>query len=294
MKNRVLSAALLIFSVAGSSFALDKADFEIKFRKNMNLSTRKKIVVGETSPAPFLGLKEVPITVDGRELKVYLSQDEKNFYWGNVYEKDKYALFISTDDKKFLMGTIYDMAKDPDAERWKKISLKNVKSTGSRKAPVTLVEYSDLQCPYCSKGHEFVDKELPKIFPSDKLRIVFKHYPLDFHPWAEPAAIAAECAAAQNAFWPMADKFFTNAKDTTKENVAQKTADYVKELGLNKETFARCLTNPKTLEKIKAEEAEGESVGVSGTPAFVVNGRLIGGLSPDDIKAVIEEKLSEK
>src|SRR5207245_1403680 len=107
-----------------------------------------------------------------------------------------------------------DLTQSPDAEHLKLISEATGHSKGSKSAPVTVVEYSDLECAYCKKAHEAIDSQLYKTYTKDQVRLVFKHFPLTLHPWAEQAAVATECAAKQreDSFWGMQGLIFKNAE----------------------------------------------------------------------------------
>jgi protein-disulfide isomerase len=157
---------------------------------------------------------------------------------------------------------------------------------GNPDAPVTIVEFSDFQCPYCSRAANTVEQILAK-YPND-VRFVYKHFPLGFHPWAKPAAIASECAAAQNddAFWSLHDKFFENQKALNPGNVIAKSKEYLAGSGIDMEKWATCAENQES-EEYKAASAAvdaametGKKHGVSGTPGFFVNGRFLNGAQP--------------
>jgi protein-disulfide isomerase len=115
------------------------------------------------------------------------------------------------------------------------------------------------------------------------------------HPWAEPAAIASRCAEQQKpaGFWKLYDYYFQNQKDITAQNLKDKSLEALKGSGVDATKFGDCLDNKKTLDAVKAEQAEGTSVGVNGTPAFIINGRLISGAQPyESFKAIIDDELA--
>ncbi len=157
---------------------------------------------------------------------------------------------------------------------------------GNADAPVTIIEYSDFQCPYCSKAADTVAQILAK-YPND-VKFVFQHFPLGFHPWAKPAAIAAECAAAQdaNAFWSLHDNFFKNQKALNPGNVMAKSKEYLAGSEIDVEKWSDCAENKDSSEykaasaAVDAAVATGQKFGVSGTPGFFVNGRFLSGAVP--------------
>jgi protein-disulfide isomerase len=158
----------------------------------------------------------------------------------------------------------------------------------SAKAQVTVVEFSDFQCPFCSRGAGTVT-EVEKAY-GDKVRIVFKHNPLPFHPNAKPASQAAIAAGKQGKFWEFYDKAFANQQNLTEENFVA----WAKELGLNVDKFNTDRKDAAVAKQIEDDLALGTTVGIRGTPAFVINGRKIVGAQPIGVfKAVIDEELKK-
>jgi len=155
---------------------------------------------------------------------------------------------------------------------------------GDQSASVIMVLFSDLQCPYCSRFHK-TTKEVIENY-SKKVKVVFKHFPLEqIHPFARPAALAAECAGEQGKFWEYIDDIFSNQGNITTEYFLI-LADNLK---LNSVEFKECLQSEKYNKKIEADLEEGKKAGVKGTPASIINGELISGsLSFDQIKIKID------
>jgi len=126
------------------------------------------------------------------------------------------------------------------------------------------------------------------------VKLVYKFFPLGFHPWAEPAAVAAACAYQQDpdSFWKLYDYFFTNQQQLNPQNVKEKAQEELKGTKVNMDKWNDCFDNKKTLDMIKADQADGAAVGVTGTPAFIINGRKISGAQPfQNFKAVIDDEL---
>ncbi|PIT93637.1 hypothetical protein COU00_03360 [Candidatus Falkowbacteria bacterium CG10_big_fil_rev_8_21_14_0_10_43_11] len=160
---------------------------------------------------------------------------------------------------------------------------------GEKNAAVTVIEYSDFQCPYCSRHNGTMEQIYNEY--KDKVLFVYRHFPLNsIHPEAQKAAEASECAAEQGKFWEMHDKIFA-------DNAAQKMSveQWKKEatdLGLNAKKFNDCLDNGQYAGKIAQEQNDGGAAGVQGTPVTFINGELISGAVPyEQIKAAIEAKL---
>ena len=159
---------------------------------------------------------------------------------------------------------------------------------GPNNALVTIVEFSDYQCPFCSRAHNTI-LELEKQYEG-KIRVVMKQHPLDFHPRAKPAALAALAAGEQGKYWQMHDKLFANQQqleDATFEG-------YAKDLGLNVEKWKADMQLPKFQQQIAKETALAMQIGATGTPAFFINGKKISGAQPiDNFKRVIDEELGK-
>jgi len=158
---------------------------------------------------------------------------------------------------------------------------------GDSNAKVTLVEYSDFQCPYCATLNTTLDKILTDY--KGEVRLVYRQFPLtSLHANAQKAAEASECANDQGKFWEMHDKLFANQSDLSVDNLKK----WAKELGLKSSTFDDCLDSGKYTKKVQDQETEGVSYGVEGTPATFVNGTLVSGAQPyDNFKSLIDSLL---
>lgn len=157
---------------------------------------------------------------------------------------------------------------------------------GDKNAKVTLIEFSDFQCPYCGRVEPTIEKILKDY--SGKVRLVYRHFPLSFHENAQKAAEASECASEQGKFWEMHDKMYANQTTLTVDDLK----GYAKGLGLNTSQFNSCLDSGKYASKVSAQEAEGQAAGVNGTPATFVNGTLVSGAVPyEQFKAAIDAAL---
>jgi protein-disulfide isomerase len=159
-------------------------------------------------------------------------------------------------------------------------------SLGAKDAPVTIVEFTDFQCPYC-KATEATLKQLRTKY-GDKIRLVHMDYPLSFHAHAMDAAKAARCANDQGKFWEFHDSLFTNQGKLSAPDL--KTT--AKTLGLNSAEFDACFDKGKHEGEIKKDFAAGEKLGVDGTPAFFIDGRpLVGAQPPAQFEQVIDDEL---
>jgi protein-disulfide isomerase len=159
---------------------------------------------------------------------------------------------------------------------------------GPATAKVTVVEWSDFQCPYCSRVTPTL-KQLKDEYKDD-VRVVFKHNPLSFHNRAMAAAQAAEAAGKQGKFWEMHDKLFENQKALTDENFVE----WAKELGLDVGKFQQDMKDPALEKKIQQQQQQGVTLGARGTPAFFINGRFLSGAQPlPAFKALVDEEMKK-
>jgi protein-disulfide isomerase len=157
---------------------------------------------------------------------------------------------------------------------------------GPANARITIVEFSDFQCPYCSKAVAQINATL-KAYPND-IRLIFKQYPLDSHPQAGISAAASLAAHAQGKFWPMHDVMFANRSKLSRDSILA----WAKDIGLDMKRFTADLDSDLIRKAVLRDQADGDKVGVEGTPTVFLNGqRYNGDLAPDTIKPVIEGEL---
>ncbi|GHG91175.1 thioredoxin domain-containing protein [Comamonas sp. JC664] len=167
-----------------------------------------------------------------------------------------------------------------------KVPIENSPVHGSADALITLVEFSDYECPFCSRANATVE-QLEKQY-GNKLRVVMKQNPLSFHPRAKPAAIAAMAAGEQGKYWEYHAKLFQNQKKLDDASLEQ----YAKDIGLDMAKWKAELANPKFQDIITRDQALASQLGASGTPAFFINGRFLSGAQPiANFQALIDEEL---
>jgi protein-disulfide isomerase len=150
-----------------------------------------------------------------------------------------------------------------------KISTDGDPVRGPATAKVTIVEFSDFQCPYCAKATGEVKQILDK-YPKE-VRFIFKQFPLDIHSQAAVAAEAALAAQAQGKFWEMHDKLYANFRSISRARILE----WAQELGLDATRFKTDLDSHKYLARVTAEEKQGEDAGVAGTPTFYIDGKKL-------------------
>ena len=163
---------------------------------------------------------------------------------------------------------------------------------GNPDAPITIVEFSDFQCPFCQRGGNTV-KELVQKYPND-VRVVFKHNPLNFHQEAPGASKAALAAGEQGKFWEMHDKLFASFSSFKGQDMKELTAKFAAELGLNVDKFKQDYDNPRFQQIIDADLKLGATLGVRGTPHFFVNGERVSGAQPiTAFEDIVKRQLNE-
>lgn len=161
-------------------------------------------------------------------------------------------------------------------------------SRGPDGAKVTIVEFSDFQCPFCSKAEDSVSQVMEQY--AGKVKLVFRHFPLSFHPNAEKAAEAAMCAEEQGKFWEMHKVLFANQQKLGVDDLKAHAAT----LGLDTAKFNACLDGGSKKAIVEADQKAGSEAGVNGTPAFFINGKMLSGALPfAEFKKVIDAELAK-
>jgi protein-disulfide isomerase len=204
------------------------------------------------------------------------------------------SFLVSQDGRYFISGEVVDLTADPLQAVMKKIDLKGEPARGPADAKVTIVEYSDFQCPFCSRGYQILEEQvLPEY--KDKVKFYFKNLPLkSIHPWAEGAAIAARCAEQQSAegFWSFYHALFKNQRDINQDNLKDKVTQFAKDAHLDEAKFAQCFSTKAPQADIDRDVEEATAVGASSTPTFFINGRRLEGAQPfENFKAIIDQEL---
>ncbi len=228
-------------------------------------------------------------------------QDINAFYEANKQRfnqpLDKVAAqiqqYLKTENRNKAMGDLADRLKPDYAVKMLlpplrvKVGEEGSPSLGPNDAPVTIVEFSDFQCPFCSQLSKTLHEVVGKY--GDKVHLVYRQFPLSqIHPFAEKAAEASLCAADQNHFWELHDLMFGTQNALKEGDLTAKAA----QLKLDTVAFNGCLTSGKYAARVKQEQRKGFSLGVATTPSFFINGRYFAGALPlADISKTIEEEI---
>lgn len=200
-------------------------------------------------------------------------------------------MYVTKDGKFMLRGELDDLSKDPAAEARSQLQTKDSPSLGPANAAVTLVEFSDFECPICRSLHDTLRGLLPN-YP--QIRVIFKDFPLEqIHPWARTAAMAGRCAYQQDpaAFWKMYDLIYDNQDLISAENAWTKMTDFAGQTGLNADALKACMASPEAGVAVDASRANGVLLEVNSTPTIFVNGRRLVGADPHLLEQYIKYEL---
>ncbi len=215
----------------------------------------------------------------------YLESDENLEKVGNALEK----FFRKKREQQ------QKLAEQQEAQRMEeqfsnpvKIDIAGSPVTGNPNASITVVEFSDFQCPFCKRGNQ-VMKDLLKEYPDD-VKVVFKHLPLPFHQQAKPAAVASLAAHEQGKFWEFHDELFENQESLTEE----KFIEIATKLEMDVDKFKEDLKSEKFEKKVADDMAVATQLGVRGTPGFFVNGVQVRGARPLPYFKELVEKWKER
>ncbi|HXZ13409.1 MAG TPA: thioredoxin domain-containing protein [Candidatus Sulfotelmatobacter sp.] len=206
-------------------------------------------------------------------------------------QSDSGVIYISKDGKTLLRGEMFPTDADPFAETRAKEHPGGNPSKGPADARVTVVEFSDFQCPHCRQLYGAMRTFEPK-YP--QIRVVFKDFPItSIHPWAMTAALGARCAYMQSpdAFWTVHNLIFENQEVISAANVWEKLLEYAGAASLDKDAFKACLASPEAQKAVDANIADGKALQVGSTPTVFVNGRPVIGGDPNTLQQYIEYEL---
>jgi len=202
--------------------------------------------------------------------------------------------YLSKDGKYLVRGEVLDLSKDPLAETRARLQTKDAPVLGDPKATVTLVEFSDFECPVCRSLHDVLRGMLPN-YP--QVRVVFKDFPLEnLHPWARTAAIAGRCAYQQDpkAFWKVYDSIYDQQEIISASNAWSKMTDFAADAGLNADSFKACMAGPEAGAQVDASRTNGQQLEVGSTPTIFVNGRRMVGADQHVLEQYIQYELAQQ
>jgi protein-disulfide isomerase len=245
-------------------------------------------------------LSQVPETTQ-EELERYFLENPsvRNNWKGTAEDLDKHArnavkqrkfyqLLMDQARSMYAQQGVKIYIKEPEEPRVR-VSLGDAMVRGAADAPVVMVEFSDYQCPACRKNHETIKAILETY--KDKVKYVFKDFPLRGHRWAAKAAEGARCAGEQGKFFEFQDVLFSSDQEPNPDQMEV----YALEIGLDSNEFKQCVDSGKYRRAVEQSVEDGRAIGVGSTPTLVINGRITtGGQSEESLSKLIDQELSKK
>ena len=216
---------------------------------------------------------------------------ETTFSFGHAPHTRSERIFVSRDGQYAIVGQIFSLRLS--GSELERISIADRPTIGSTNAPVTIIEFSDYQCPSCAKIHEFmVQQLLPKY--QGKIRVVFKHFFNSANDWDVRAAVASDCVfrLKQQSWLGYRSSVFSQADSLNQENVRDTLVGLATKLDINKAEFTSCLDSKSALVAVQKDFGEGQAANVAGTPTFFINGRVMAGsVKPETFVQAVEEAI---
>jgi protein-disulfide isomerase len=238
----------------------------------------------------------VKLTVSDFRETVYPDFYETTLTLDDGKEKRTQSFFVSKDGRYLVEGNIFALAGDPRKDIVRLMSLANQPAQGPATAPVTIVEYSDLECPSCAQFHHMLETEIiPKY--GNRIRVVFKEFPLvNIHDWSLTAAIASQCTYQidPSKFVPFRSLVFQRQETLDADHIRDLLLHLAAEVGIDNMKLASCIDSKASLARVEASMQEGQTLGISQTSTSFINGRiLVGAPSLADVDKLIEEGLHD-
>ena len=270
----LVASSTIQHNVAANSSARDKKIVDY-VRTKFHVPAEVKLSVGPVKASEF---------ADFYETTIYGQAGEK---------KSATPAFITKDGRYTVIGSIFNLSTDPRREVEQTITLRDQPTLGPANAPVTIVEFADLECPTCAEAQKFLENQLvPKY--GNKVRVVFKEFPLvPIHDWSLQAAIANECVYQMNPsdYFRYRSIIFDSQGMINAANVRQLLLDFGQRIGVNQLKLATCLDSKASLPRVELDMREGQKLGIMSTPTLFINGTPVVGLYPDRIYALIDKDL---
>ena len=269
-------------SSAAVKSSFDKAAFEASVRYYEGLAKDIAVKIGDPTPSRSLpGFSEVDAHL------TYGAQSADSLF------------YLSSDGRTVIpaeSGSVpaFTIGRNPFQINLDKLVVDGQPSFGPANAPVTIVEFGDLECPSCKAEAPILRKILPSVYP-DKVRVVFKDFPLEsIHPWARAAAIAARCVFHQNpdAFWKIYDWFYDTQEEISPDTLTSKVTEWAGKNGIDSVQLGRCIDTKATDAEVARNLADAHALNLKGTPTLFINGRRSSGVEWQTLQQLIEIELN--
>src|SRR6267143_3790313 len=285
------SFLVLILVCLGCSAQSTPSDLAKKIERQVrsaySIPSEVNITVGEVTPSTeWPNYDSVTVTIAGGDGK-----------------KSDYKFLVSKDRNTMLRLVKFDLSKDPFAEMMSKIDVTGRPTRGAKGAKVTVINFDDFECPFCSRMHQTLFPQLLKEY-GDRVTFIYKDYPLvEIHPWATHAAVDANCLAAQNsdAYWDFADYVHANQREVSNEKTPDARLAALDRLAMlqgqkhNLDTVKlQSCVKAQDEGAVKASMKQGDAIGVSATPTLFINGEKIDGAVPvSEVRAALDRALRD-
>ena len=299
--KRVILAIIVMFvatEISGQDISLEllRANLTVQIPQLREVAFE----MSEITESPIKGLHQGSFTIEGRqEYPFLLSMAEKQLYLVALGPLD---VGLGEDEIDARLEEERLQAAATVRERSADLAAfaEGLPVRGATDALVTIIEFSDFQCPYCARSATVVEDLLEK-HPED-VKFVFLHFPLDFHSWAKPAAIASVCAAEQSdeAFWALHDSYFSHQSTITDENLLEKSRGFLADSGIDLDGWLACASDDGSpsyqdaLLEVETAMAMGATYGITGTPSFFVNGHFLNGSQPIEVFEELMDEIRER
>jgi protein-disulfide isomerase len=283
--------AVLALSVAAAAWAGDSAaDAALKavLQKRLLVPDARNLTLGPSSPGPFAGVSSRTVTLVNP---------------GAPGQKAEIEIFSDDTGKKVVIAQHYAVVDS--AHPWEQLDLKLLHlddhaTIGPSAAPVTIIEFGDFECPYCARAFSEIESVVNTTY-KDRVRLIWKNFPLNVHPWAEQGAVAAECAREQNpaTFWSFARNLYRDQSEINPQNLRTHIDSYIASLGLDAKGMNACILGKTSEDRVQQDIKDAQAIQLSSTPTFVINGIPVVGLPSSNvfdfvIKAQLQEHRASK
>jgi protein-disulfide isomerase len=283
LRQTLVAAVLGIASLAHATEAadtatasIDKNRLESFIRYTEGYTAVVKMTIDDPTPSAFKGFNRVV---------VHLSLGPQAI--DKVY-------FATPDGQQFLNGSLWNLSQSPWLDTLLHLPT-NGPSFGPANAKITMVVFSDFQCPYCRSFAKTIREDLPKKYGGD-VRVIFQDFPIAaIHKWAIAGAEASHCVGDGNpeAFWAFHDWIFDHQGEISESNIREKTVEFAKTQKLDTAKVSACLDSHATGEEVKESLRAGTGLGIQQTPTFFINGRIVSGAVPwKNLDAIVQLELN--
>lgn len=255
---------------------IDKQKFGDYVRYAEGFPAAVQIAVDDPTPSPFKGYYRVLVHLSSGPQKL-----DRLYY-------------VSADGQQFVAGNLWDINRSPFVD-----TLQHLPTTGPSFGPanakVTIIVFSDFECPYCRELAKTLRDNIPQKYPND-VRVMFEDFPIDaIHKWARAAAEASHCIEREKpeAFWAFHDWIFEHQQEVDSANLGDKVAAFAKQQNLDPTKISACMASHATAEQVNASQKAGQELQISRTPTLFINGRMVpGAISWEQLDTVIKMELN--